>query len=126
MKQVTRNIDPDSARDLLQRVPRACLAFGNEDGPQAQPVVLHWREPQHLVGIPQSAVHRPSLGQEVVLLVDEGIHYFDLRAIYIRGIIQLAPQTFDATPGYAWFEIIPSKTIAWDYGTMHEVDDEHK
>jgi hypothetical protein len=126
MKQVTRNIDPDSARDLLRRVPRACIAFGNEDGPQAQPVILRWREPQYLIGIPSSAGHRPNPGQEVVLLVDEGIYYFDLRAIYIRGIIQLAPQTFDATPGCAWFEIIPSKTIAWDYGTMHEVDDEHE
>jgi hypothetical protein len=127
MKQVTRNIDPDAARDLLQRVPRACIAFGNDDGPQAQPVILCWREPQYLIGIPPSAVHRPNPGQEVVLLVDEGIYYFDLRAIYIRGIIQPAPQTFDATPGYyAWFEIIPSKTIAWDYGTMHEVDDEHQ
>ncbi len=126
MKQVTRNIDPNSARDLLERVPRACIAFAYDNVPQAQPVVLHWREPQYLIGIPQSALHRPNQGQEVVLLVDEGIYYFDLRAIYIRGILQLAQQTSDTTPGYTWFEIIPSTIVAWDYGTMHEVDDEHQ
>ncbi len=126
MKQVTRNIDPKSARDLLQGVPRACIAFAHDNAPQAQPVVLRWRQPQYLVGIPPSALPRPNPGQEVVLLVDEGIYYFDLRAIYIRGILQLAQQTSDTAPAYTWFEIIPSKIVAWDYGTMREVNDEHQ
>ena len=33
----------------------------------------------------------PAPGQEIVLLVDEGIYYFDLRAIYIRGTVQPGP-----------------------------------
>ena len=67
---------------------------------------------------------KPVTGQEVVLLVDEGIFYFDLRAIYIRGHVQ----PIEAPPGgrvsQMWFEVIPVKTVAWDYGTMHEVRDE--
>ena len=127
MKQVTRNIDPVSARDLLQRAPRACIAFAQTDGPQAQPVALVWREDRCLVGVPAAARHQPGPGQEVVLLVDEGIHFFDLRAIYIRGNVQPtdAPETEpDAQAGRTWFEVLPLKTVAWDYGTLHEVSDE--
>lgn len=123
MKQVTRNIDPASAHDLLRCVPRACIAFATDEGPQAQPVVLNWRDDQYRIALPQAVVHRPALGQEVVLLVDDGIYYFDLRAIYIRGTVQPTQLTADAATGDVWFEIIPSKTVAWDYGTMHEVDD---
>jgi len=124
MKQVTRNIDPESARDLLERVPRACIAFAVGNKPQIQPVQLHWRAPQYRIGISQSAVNQPVTGQEIVLLVDEGIYYFQLRAIYIRGTLQPIQQPSDESTGLVWFEMTPAKTIAWDYGTMHEVADE--
>ena len=125
MKQVTRNIDPDAARDLLQRVPRACIAFANEDGPQAQPVTLVWRNKRYFTGIHGIINHLPISGQEIVLLVDEGVYFFDLRAIYIRGHVQPVEAPSGAPSGYTWFEVIPTKTVAWDYGTLHEVDDEH-
>jgi len=121
MKQVTRNIDPGAARDLLERVPRACIAFAGVEGPQAQPVLLNWRDPQYRIGVPESAAQKPGPGQEIVLLVDEGTYYFDLRAIYVRGTVQPIPAV---SAGHAWFELTPTKTIAWDYGTMREVDDE--
>jgi hypothetical protein len=124
LKQVTRNIDPDSARDLLERVPRACLAFAQEDGPQAQPVAVIWCDQRCLVGFPETAACRPNPSQEVVLLVDEGVHFFDLRAIYIRGQVQPAETPPEARAGQAWFEVVPLKTVAWDYGTLHEVADE--
>ena len=126
MKQVTRNIDPDAARDLLDQAPRACIAFATDDGTEAQPVTLLWRDRRYLVGIPEPCVHRPHHGQEVVLLVDEGIHFYDLRAIYVRGALQPADVPADVNGEHAWFEIIPIKTVAWDYGTLHEVDDEHR
>ena len=123
MKPVTRNIDPASARDLLERAPRACIAFAHPDGPQAQPVALIWREQRCLVGFPAAATRRPGPAQEVVLLVDEGVQFFDLRAIYIRGQVQPVDPP-DAPAGQAWFEVLPLKTVAWDYGTLHEVVDE--
>ncbi len=88
MKQVTRNIDPSRAQDLLERVPRACICFASDQGPQAQPIIMLWREGRYLAGIPRDAGRQPVPGQEVVLLIDEGIYYFDLRAIYIRGQVQ--------------------------------------
>lgn len=125
MKQVTRNIDPASARDLLERVPRACISFACDDGPQAQPIVLVWQDGRYLAGIPENADRRPASDQEVVLLVDEGIYWFDIRAIYVRGRVKPADAPGDAPAGHAWFEVIPSKTVAWDYGALREVSDEH-
>jgi hypothetical protein len=60
----------------------------------------------------------------VVLLVDEGIYYFDLRAIYIRGQAQPAEAPVGAPVGLAWFVVVPLKTVAWDYGAMRAVSDE--
>ncbi len=124
MKRVTRNIDPGSARDLLERVPRACLCFACDHGPQAQPVMLVWPDGRYLVGIPQHADHKPGPGQEVVLLIDEGVHFFSLRAIYIRGQVKQASVPREVPADRTWFEVVPLKTVAWDYGTLREVRDE--
>jgi hypothetical protein len=124
MKRVIRNINPDDARDLLERVPRACIAFATGQGPQAQPVVLLWKDRRYFVGIPETADKQLGPGQEVVLLVDEGVHFFDLRAVYTRGRVQPAEAPGGTPAGHAWFEVIPLKTVAWDYGKLHEVSDE--
>jgi hypothetical protein len=39
----------------------------------------------YLAGIPADAGCLPNRGQEVVLLIDEGFRFFDLRAISVRG-----------------------------------------
>lgn len=70
MKQVTRNIDPGCARDLLERVPRACISFASDHGPQAQPIVLVWHDGRYLAGLLEDADLRPGSGDEVVLLID--------------------------------------------------------
>jgi hypothetical protein len=121
MKHVTRDIDPVEAQDLLRRVPRASLAFASDHGPHAQPIAFVWRDGRYLAGIPAAANLQPTVDQEVVLLVDEGVHFFDLRAIYIRGRVRRAEAPTDASPGRTWFEVIPLKIVAWDYGTLHEV-----
>lgn len=123
MKRITRDIDPVDAHDLLERVPRACLAFASDDGPHAQPIAFAWRDGRYLIGIPAADL-QPIVDQEVVLLVDEGVQFFDLRAIYIRGRVKPAEAPNAASAGRIWFEVIPLKTVAWDYGTLHEVTDE--
>jgi hypothetical protein len=124
MKQVTRNIDLNRVRDLLERVPRACICFASDRGPQAQPIVMLWHDGRYLAGIPRDAVHQPDSGQEVGLLVDEGIYYFDLRAIYIRGQVKPAETPEGAPASCTWLEVVPTKTVAWDYGTLREVSNE--
>ena len=124
MKLVTRDVDLESVRDLLERVPRACLSFASDHGPQLQPVGLQWLENRYLVSISGETEVQPFPGQEVVLLVDEGIYYFALRAIYIRGQLNPTEAPPDAPPGRMWFEVVPIKTVAWDYGTLREVQDD--
>ncbi len=124
MKRISRNIDPRCVRDLLERVPHACICFVCDQGPQAQPVMLVWHDDRYLVGIPEQTERRPGPDQEVVLLVDEGVYFFDLRAIYIRGRVKPAEAPRDAPAGRTWFEVVPLKTVAWDYGTLREVRDE--
>ena len=124
MKKVTRNIDLESALDLLQKGARACLSFAQDGEPLAQPVALIWQDQRYLVGFSESAIRRPGPGQEVVLLVDEGVHFYDLRAIYIRGHIQPVETPVGGPAGQAWFEVLPAKTVAWDYGKLREEPDE--
>lgn len=124
MKRVTRNIDPVYARDLLERTPRACISFASDDGPQAQPIVLLWQNDRYLASIPADVDCRPVSGQEVVILIDEGIYFFDLRAIYIRGLVKAHETPIDAPANHTWFEVVPLKTVAWDYGLLREVRDE--
>jgi hypothetical protein len=122
MKKVTRNIDLDSAQDLLERVPRACICFASDQGPQAQPIVMLWRQGRYLAGIPKDAGSRPNNGQEAVLLIDDGIYYFDLRAVYIRGQVKPAEAPDGAPTGCTWLEVVPLKVVAWDYGMLREVE----
>jgi hypothetical protein len=122
MTQVTRNIPLEQARDLLERVPRACIGFAGTSGAQSQPCTLRWQNERYFVGIPANAVMLPQNGQEVVLLVDEGIYFFDLRACYIRGQLVTSEQQASTTE-VVWYELLPLKTVAWDYGELHEVRD---
>ena len=124
MKRVTRDIDPRAAQDLLERVPRACMAFTSDVGPLSQPVALVWNNDRYFVGIPEDENHRPGAGDEVVLLVDEGVQFFDLRAIYVRGQVKQAGVPANGPAGHVWFELMPTKTVAWDYGMLREVEDE--
>ena len=124
MKQVSRDVDPESALDLLERVPRACLSFASGYGPIVQPVVLQWHKSRCWVSFSGNVEHQPLPGQEVVLLVDEGIYYFDLRAIYIRGQVSFTEAPPDTPAGRPWFEVVPIKTVAWDYGSLREVQDD--
>ncbi len=124
MKHITRDIDPVDAQDLLKRVPRASLAFACDRGPHAVPIAFAWREGRYFVGLLEKAEPQPDADQEVVLLIDEGVQFFDLRAIYIRGKVQLAAEPSNAPTDHTWFEVVPLKTVAWDYGMLREVKDE--
>jgi hypothetical protein len=124
MKLVTRDIDPENAQDLLKRVPRACMAFAGEDGPQAIPIEFVWQADCYLAGIPEIDGCLPNPGDEVVFLIDEGVSFFDLRAIYIRGQVKPASAPAGVPAGCSWFEVVPYKTVAWDYGMLREVGNE--
>ena len=124
VKRITLNVDLVEARDLLERVPRACLAFAGDEGPQVELVTVLFTEDRYLVGISSSAASHLTVHQEVVLLVDDGVQFFDLRAIYVRGYVQPLDGVESLAGDYFWFEVLPTRSVAWDYARIREVDDE--
>lgn len=123
MKRVTLNIDLAKARDLLECVPRACVAFTSDEGPQVEPVTVLFKDDRYLVGMPSSAASPLTLHEEVVLIVDDGVQFFDLRAIYVRGHVRPLGGAEGPEDDFFWFEVQPTRTVAWDYACMREVDD---
>jgi hypothetical protein len=124
VKRITLNVDVAEARDLLVRVPRACVAFAGEDGPHLEPVTVLFDDERYLVGIPSSVTSRPADSVEVVLLVDNGVQFFDLRAVYVRGHAEPPALAEGSADGFWWFEVQPTRVVAWDYARIREVDDE--
>lgn len=124
MKRITLNVDPAEARDLLDRVPRACLAFADGEGPHVEPVTLVCREGDYLVGMHPSAAADLEADQEAVLIIDDGVQFFDLRAIYVRGRCRPSDQLAGLADDFAWFAVTPTRTVAWDYARIRKVDDE--
>jgi hypothetical protein len=124
LKRITLNVDPVEARDLLERVPRACVAFAGEEGPEAELATVLFRDDRYLVGMPPSTASHLTAHQEVVLLIDDGVQFFDLRAVYIRGHVQPQRGVEGLAAEFVWFDVQPTRTVAWDYARMREVDDE--
>lgn len=117
MKHVTRAVQPEDLRPLLERPPRATLAFVREGAIHAIPVAFRFDAGRYLVGLPDDAV--PPAGR-VKLLVDDGPWYFDLRGVWVRGALSACEGPAGVPDGNAWFELKPEKTVAWHYGSMRQ------
>jgi hypothetical protein len=124
MRRITLNVDPAEARDLLERVPRACVAFATDEGPRVEPVTVAFKDDRYLVGMPSCAARHLRDHGEVVLLVDDGVQFFDLRAIYVRGHARASGGKQDPAGEHFWFAVEPTRTVAWDYARIRAVDDE--
>src|SRR5262249_27439220 len=111
-------------RDLLEHVPRACVSFVSDEGPQVELVTLVAKDDCYLVGMRPDAASRPSVEYEVVLLVDDGVQFFDLRAIYVRGHVGPPREVEGLAGDFVWFAVQPTRIAAWDYARMREIDDE--
>jgi hypothetical protein len=120
---VTRDLDPAAAASLLERPPRACLAFATAAGPQVVPVRRVVRDGRYLVAVGPGEGAPPAPGVEAVLLVDDGVHWFELRGVTLRGPVVPADPPGGAG-GDRWFALEPVRAVAWDYGQLREVPDE--
>lgn len=120
-KRITRDITPDRTRDLLERVPRACICFSSDHGPEAWPVEFVSQAGRYFAGLPARAGRRPASGDEVVLLVDDGVRFFDLRAVSIRGHLEIATPPPGAPAAHTWFEVVSIRTGGWDFGALREI-----
>jgi hypothetical protein len=115
--RVTRDVEAEALRDLLEHPPRATVAFVHDGGPDALPARAH------LTGAPRFAVAAdatPDLdGREVVLVVDDGPYWFQLRGISVRGTARrLAEPPAGAAANLAWYAIEERRRLAWDYAQV--------
>ena len=108
-------------RDLLERVPRACIVFLSAGTVDLVPVEFRLQEGRYWIGLSGDG-SAPGPGEPVKLLIDEGMYYFDMRGIWMRGRASFGeerPET--GSPALNWFQLVPEKFIAWDFGTMRKV-----
>ncbi|MBI2912887.1 MAG: hypothetical protein HYY03_03095 [Chloroflexi bacterium] len=122
MKRITNAVDPEKMQGLLKRAPRAYMAFNNAGTVEIVPVEFRFQEGRYWIGVSGESGPAPGPDQPVKLLIDEGMYYFDMRGIWIRGRASFSegrPQGGSAA--LSWFELVPDKFVAWDFGEMREL-----
>jgi len=107
MKQMTRAVELEDLSDLVE-ARSAYLAYEAEGEPQAIRVTSGRDGERWVVVLPPDA-SVPD-GAPVVLLIDDGEFYFELRGIRVRGKLREA--------GGGTWEVVPEKITTWDYGSM--------
>lgn len=122
MPRPTRNVDIEELRDLLDRPGRAALASVRDGVPVVVPACLRWTENQWRVGVDPSHGRLPAAGDEVVLVVDEGRQFFDLRAAFVRGLGTPTEPMGQTPDELEWIEVAPTMVVGWDYGRMRYAD----
>jgi hypothetical protein len=119
-ERVTRDVEPDALHDLLEQPPRATIAFVRDGCPAVLPARAS------VDGGHRFAVRKddaPELdGHEVVLLIDDGPFWFQLRGISVRGIARRAAPPADVPAAQVvWYAIEARRILAWDYAKVRLV-----
>lgn len=120
MRRVTRDVDPAAVRDLLDRPPRASVAFVDGGAAAVLPARARLDGDRHLFAVAAAAA--PALDRrEVVLVIDDGPYWFQLRGLSVRGVARC----IDAPAGaegarLGWYAIEARRVLAWDYGAVRK------
>lgn len=114
-RRVTVRVPLEESWDLIERPARACVAFVVDGLPRIEPVRVRHEENRFLVGFEEDSMIPHPLS-EVVLVVDEGTLFFDLRAVYVRG--EAARSDRELEDGVQWIVLKPVRVSSWDYGRM--------
>jgi hypothetical protein len=104
---VVRDVPTTGVRDLLERPPRAAVAFVRDGEVEIVPVRARCERDAYAFDS-----DAPLDAREVVLLIDDGPYWFQLRGISVRGTARrLAPGRY---------ALDPRRVDAWDYATIRE------
>jgi hypothetical protein len=116
-RSVTRDVEPHRVQDLLDRPPRATVAFVRDGEPELAPARARCEAGAYAFAVAAGA-GAPLDGLEVVLVIDDGPYWFQLRGLSIRGrAAPLAPPP-DGRADATWYRLEPRRVLAWDYGTI--------
>lgn len=119
-RRVTRDVAPADLRDLVDRPPRATVAFVEHDAVDLLPARAECSLDDHRFGVTAAAA--PDLdGREVVLVLDDGPYWFELRGVSVRGTARRsAADAGRVADGLVWYRIEARRVLAWDYGRLRE------
>lgn len=109
MKRITRTATEQALADLAERPAIAHLAYIEGGRATGVPVSAVREGDDWLVRA--AALLPPG---RAMLLVDDGVYYFDLRGLRYPG------ELFPAEPGAPAQRFVPEKAIGWHYGTLRE------
>ena len=116
-RRVIRDVEPEALSDLRDCPPRASVAFSDGGAVDVLPARARFDPGAYQFGV--SANTAPDLThREVVLVIDDGPYWFQLRGVSVRGV---AERLQGADPdGLAWYAITARRVLAWDYGAIRE------
>jgi hypothetical protein len=119
-RRVTRDVDLAAVRDLLDQPPRATVAFVNDSSAAVLPARAQVDGDRHLFAVAVDAA--PALDRrEIVLVIDDGPYWFQLRGVSVRGIANRVDTPTGAVAGpLAWYAVDTRRVLAWDYGAVRE------
>jgi hypothetical protein len=105
----TRDVRPEDLPDLHQAPPRATITWvGTDSAVRLAPATARFDgSAWHLDALPARAGPR-----EVVLVVDDGMGWFELRSITVRGTV--SPDQDGS--------VHARRVVTWDYGTLRLID----
>jgi hypothetical protein len=74
------------------------------------------------IGLSVDALPATGFPDRVVLVVDEGAYWFDLRAAVWRGTVteRTVGPVSAGDDSLVWFHFEPLHFAGWDYGRLHE------
>ena len=118
--RVTRDVEPSALPDLLDSPRWASVAFVDAERIDVLPVAARCHSGTYRFGVRPGATSDLD-GREVVLVIDDGPYWFQLRGISPRGIAKrVEPSESEAAGTLTWYVLEPSRILAWDYGTIRE------
>ncbi len=118
-RRVIRDVELSAVSDLLDQPQQATVAFVDHDTVELLPAQARCGADTYLFGL--LAASHDLTSREVVLVIDAGPYWFQLRGVSIRGIAERAePPEIGTGERLVWYAIEPRRILAWDYGTIRE------
>jgi hypothetical protein len=116
---ITRDVEPAAVQDLVDRPPRASVAFVADGAAAVLPAVARVDGERRLFAVAADAA--PHLdGREIVLVIDDGPYWFQLRGLSVRGIAGRTDAPAGGPPELSWYTVDARRVLAWDYGAIRE------
>lgn len=119
-KQVTRDVPVAVMRHLLAHPRRATVAFVDDAAVELLPARFRFSADAYLFGVRGGDTGIDLTNREVVLLIDDGEYWFELRGVSVRGVAMRVDPPEGEPDRLVWHAVEPRRVLAWDYGTIRE------